>query len=89
MNEVFGYRAVVQTDICVFCQKTFPVRGMVETGPVYRTIHTEEGTVQIETSEQYHACAPCADEAAALDHADYVNGNWDRRDIEDEYGFYA
>lgn len=29
-------------------------------------------------------CKPCATVIAALDHADYTNGNWNARDMEDE-----
>jgi hypothetical protein len=29
-------------------------------------------------------CEPCADEIARLDHEDHVNGNWERRTLEDE-----
>jgi hypothetical protein len=29
-------------------------------------------------------CQPCADGIATADHEDHVNGNWERRTIEDE-----
>lgn len=34
-------------------------------------------------------CKPCATTLAALDHEDHVNGNWDRRTIEDEMYVWA
>lgn len=30
-------------------------------------------------------CAPCADALATANHQEYVNGNWERRTLEDEF----
>jgi hypothetical protein len=92
VQEVFGYRTrpAIKTDLCIYCGIERAESEMVETGPVYLSIELSDGgMVHFDTGNQYHACPKCADDAAAADHADYVNGNWDRRDIEDEFGMGA
>jgi hypothetical protein len=67
--------------VCMHCQNEWI--GAMPRGFIYSD-EAAGWTPQVAQGYLSGYCPPCADEIANGDHGEYVNGNWERRNLEDE-----
>lgn len=72
--------------VCMACGKEW--KHAMPKGFIYQDV--AGGWHPVHTNGWLHGyCPPCAQQVADADHQEHVNGNWERRTIEDERWVWA